>query len=141
MTSISVPQRLLRQSSVLPLRLIDRPRAPHIATGVGLAAIITILLSAGRVGTGSHNVPLFRWWGLLAAPDTVAQPNSSATLVTFVASGVLAVCWLVVHRATLTGALGLGGIIRIAAMWSVLLLVGPPLFSGDIYSYVAQSVL
>jgi hypothetical protein len=53
----------------------------------------------------------------------------------------LAVCWLVVHRATLTGTLGLRGIIRIAAIWSVGLLAGPPLFSGDLYSYVAQSVL
>jgi hypothetical protein len=141
MTSISVPQRLLRRSSALPLRLIDRPRAPYVATVVGLGAIVTILLSGGRVGTVSHTVPLFRWWGLLVSPDTVATPNGSATLVTFAAASVLAACWLVVHRATLTGALGLRGIIPIAAIWSVLLIAGPPLFSGDVYSYVAQSVL
>ncbi len=137
MTSISVPERLLRRGS----DLIDRPQAPHVATGIGIAAIITILLSGGRVGTESQTVPLFRWWGLLARADTIARPNGSATLVTFAAASVLAVCWLVIHRATLTGAIGLRAIIRIAAIWSILLLAGPPLFSGDIYSYVAQSVL
>jgi hypothetical protein len=141
MTSIFMPQRLLRRSSALSLRLIDRPRAVPVAATIGFAAIVTILLSGGRVGTITHTTPLFRWWGLVASSDTVAHLNGSATIITFFAASVLAGCWLVVHRATLTGALGLRGIVGIATLWSVGLLAGPPLFSGDLYSYVAQSVL
>ncbi|MDH2415453.1 polyprenol phosphomannose-dependent alpha 1,6 mannosyltransferase MptB [Nocardioides sp. CER19] len=54
---------------------------------------------------------------------------------------LLTAAWLMLGAAVRTGTVGVAGVNRATLLWTVPLLVAPPLFSGDAWSYAADGVL
>ncbi|HEX3814420.1 MAG TPA: polyprenol phosphomannose-dependent alpha 1,6 mannosyltransferase MptB [Mycobacteriales bacterium] len=106
----------------------------------GFAAIVLIIVCGGHAGPVAGTWPLSRWFGLLNVPSAGWSDRSGARLL-LIAVTVLALAWLVIHRAARARRLSLSAVAGVAAGWSVPLLVAPPLFSGDLYSYTAQGLL
>jgi hypothetical protein len=125
-------RRLVRQS--------DSPRAPGIAAIVGLACVALIVVCGGRAGPVTGTWPLSRWFGLLTVPSTSWTGRAGPRLL-LAAMVLLALAWLVIHRAAVLGRLRASAVVKIAAGWTIPLLVAPPLFSADSYSYTAQGLL
>jgi alpha-1,6-mannosyltransferase len=127
-----------------------RPRpAPLDATEVGRLRVVrrfgtvgALLMAIGALGAGANpvNNPLFgvRVLGLPARNYTV----SLAAICAGVAMVVLA--WLWLGRLARPGRermLSRSQLDRTVAMWAVPLALAPPLFSKDVYSYLAQSAM
>ncbi len=77
--------------------------------------------------------PAVRWWYVPSVPSGHAL---SLTLV-YVGMAALAAAWLGLGRALP----GRAALLGIAAAWVLPLLLAPPLFSRDIYSYLAQGTI
>jgi len=117
------------------------PRDPsRIARRLGLTG--ALLMAGGALGAGALPVPnpLFglRVLGLPGRNTTVSLA------VTYAGLGLLVLAWLWVGkmlraRGAVAPAPNLVQIGRTAIMWTVPLAVAPPLFSRDVYSYLAQS--
>jgi len=76
------------------------------------------------------------WW------FTVPSGGAPLTSVFFYVSvGLVVVAWLGVGRLALAGGLTPAGAWIILAVWGLPLLLGPALFSRDLYSYVGQGLL
>ncbi len=77
--------------------------------------------------------PAVRWWYVPSVPSGQAL---SLTLV-YVGMAALAGAWLGLARALP----GRGALLAVAAAWVLPLLLAPPLFSRDVYSYLAQGTI
>ena len=99
--------------------------------GLGLAGSLA-MSAAGPDVIGGKSIT---WWYALHVP-----PGHSADVALFYA-GMAALClaWLGLGR-RLSGAPSItpSRLVFVGALWSVPLLAGPPLFSHDVYSYLAQ---
>jgi hypothetical protein len=113
-----------------------RPAVP-----LGLSTLVGLLGYAGMVVTGTRLAPLPNpptgvWWFSLPAGHT------GLLRVAFYVSTVLAVAgWAAVGTVAWKGRLGTKAAVGVLTAWSVPLLLGPPLFSKDIYSYVGQGLI
>jgi alpha-1,6-mannosyltransferase len=117
------------------------PRDPsHIARRFGLTGVL--LMAVGGLGAGALPVPnpLFglRLLGLPARNVTIA------IAVTYTGICMLVLAWLWIgkmlrYHGAVPPAPTRGQLARTAVMWAVPLAVAPPLFSRDVYSYLAQS--
>lgn len=102
----------------------------------------SILIALGGLGVGAQPVlqdPVrgVRLFGLFER--TLA---ASATMV-FVGLAVLVLAWLLLGRLLLADPSGFGGaavLRRIAVLWSAPLVLAPPMFSQDVYSYLAHGM-
>jgi alpha-1,6-mannosyltransferase len=112
----------------------------RIARRLGLTG--TLLMAVGGLGAGALPVPnpLFglRLLGLPSRNTTIAIAVTYAGIV------MLVLAWLWVGKmlrakGAVPPAPDRGQIARTAVMWAVPLAVAPPLFSRDVYSYLAQS--
>jgi alpha-1,6-mannosyltransferase len=112
----------------------------RIARRVGLTG--TLLMAVGALGAGALPVPnpLFglRLLGLPARNTTIA------IAVTYTGICLLVLAWLWVGkmlraRGAVPPAPTPAQLARTAVMWAVPLALAPPLFSRDVYSYLAQS--
>jgi alpha-1,6-mannosyltransferase len=118
-----------------------QPRDPsRIARRLGLAG--TLLMAVGGLGAGALPVPnpLFglRLLGLPARNTTIA------IAVTYTGICMLVLAWLWVGkmlraRGAVPPAPTPAQLARTAVLWAVPLALAPPLFSRDVYSYLAQS--
>jgi hypothetical protein len=121
----------------------DRDRRPGRSGTVPLAgwAAAGTLGSLGMVLTGSRigavaNPAHPLWW------FSVPNGGSPFTSVTFYLSmAVLVAAWLGTGLQAMAGRLTVQWAWLLLALWGLPLFFGPPLFSRDIYSYIAQGVI
>ncbi|WP_051797749.1 polyprenol phosphomannose-dependent alpha 1,6 mannosyltransferase MptB [Catenuloplanes japonicus] len=92
------------------------PRAPRLATGpvAAVGAVATATLAAVTAGS--------------------RLPETAAIAAGLIAMGVVIGAWLFIGRLTASAR----QLYAVAAAWGAPLLLAPPLFSGDVWSYVAQ---
>src|ERR1700759_156233 len=123
------------------------PRSAWFCAVVGLAASVLVAYAAPRA-VADHVVG---WWYMPGAP---AGRGHSLVLV-YIGMAVLCGAWLGLGRALPSRRAPLGGAGRargrcrparrarlaIAAAWMAPLALAPPLFSRDIYSYLAQGLI
>ena len=116
---------------------VEAGTLPRTPVAAGLAG--TVLMAVGGFGAGSLPRPSpGSWLGVDALASSTA--GRTACLVVVAIGGVLlAAAWwhlrLFVEHATV------GAAARVTALWSAPLLIGPPMFSRDIYAYGAQGVV
>jgi len=112
-----------------------RPRTGLLLYLAGFAASALLVAVATRAGTRAGVVEP-------AGPFGLWRPASTGRdwygLATAAAIGALAVVFVRLYRRAADGELGVRAVARIAALWCVPTLLGPPLLSLDAYSYVAQ---
>lgn len=123
--------------SVLAVRTPDPSRR---ARRLGLVAVL--LMAAGGLGAGALPVPnpLFglRLIGLPSRNVTLAIAVTYAGIVLMVLSWLWVAKMLRTHGAT-APAPTIAQLARTTATWAIPLAIAPPLFSRDVYSYLAQS--
>lgn len=99
----------------------------------------SLLMAVGALGAGALPVP-----NPLFGLRLLGLPGRNATLavaVTYVGMGLLVLAWWSVAR-SLRPAAGIppsrAALLRTALTWAIPLITAPPLFSRDVYSYLAQ---
>lgn len=125
-----------------PAAPLDRGEVDQLTLVRRFGTVGALLMAIGALGAGANPVhnPLFglRLLGLPARNYTV----SLAAICAGVAMVVLA--WLWLGRLARPGRVRLlsrSQLDRTVAMWAVPLALAPPLFSKDVYSYLAQSAM
>lgn len=103
--------------------LVARAAGALGLAGSGLAVLASPALSGGRV----------RWW--------LAPGMPAAALLFYLGVALLVLAWLWLGRQVRAGQLSARTIGWAACWWSAPFLLGPPLFSHDVYSYLAQGTL
>ncbi|MGH9102059.1 MAG: polyprenol phosphomannose-dependent alpha 1,6 mannosyltransferase MptB [Acidimicrobiales bacterium] len=106
--------------------------AMGVVASAGLALLGTRLGNLPGDGSG-------RWW--FGLPGTGLSTNPLIWVAFYASMGLMVLAWLGVGRQARAGHLPTPAIVGILAVWAVPLLLGPPLFSQDIYSYAAQGTL
>ena len=104
----------------------------------------SLLMAVGALGSGALPVP-----NPLFGLRVLGLPARNATLaiaVTYAGIGLMVLAWLWVGQdAALPGCGGArpdqAQLARTAVMWALPLAVAPPMFSRDVYSYLAQSAI
>jgi hypothetical protein len=100
---------------------------------VGLCGALGMVITGSRVGS----VPgQGQWWFTI--------PHGGAPFISlafYVSTAVFIVAWLGLGRVALAGGLSVKWAWVVLVAWGLPFLVGPPLFSRDLYSYVAQGVI
>jgi alpha-1,6-mannosyltransferase len=98
-----------------------------------------VLVAAGGLVTSV--VPASSWIGAIGL--RASMPGRMAGLAVVVAGlGLMVRAWLAIGRSLLADPIGWRHRVnRIAALWSAPLLLGPPLFSRDAWSYAAQGAM
>ena len=102
-------------------------------TALGLVGAVGMVVTGSRIGSvpGQGN-----WW------FTIPQGGAPYVSVAFYCSVALLIgAWLGLGRVALRGRLRVGTAWIVLAVWGLPLLIGPPLFSRDIYSYIGQGLL
>ena len=126
---------------IRPAELTGPPRDPsRIARRLGLTG--TLLMAVGALGSGALPVP-----NPLFGLRLIGLPSRNVTLaiaVTYAGIALLVLSWIWVgkmlrSRGAVAPAPTRPQLARTAILWAIPLAVAPPLFSRDIYSYLAQS--
>jgi hypothetical protein len=111
------------------MTVTERRRSTWLWASLGLAGSLLTAYAAPRAVPD----PAVHWWYV---PSTPSGHSASLTLV-YVGMAVLAGAWLGLGRVLP----GRGVLLGIAAAWALPLLLAPPLFSRDVYSYLAQGTI
>lgn len=112
-------------------------RALRSARLVGLTGLLLMVALAGKLAAPIGQVPPTRWFGLLGAFDNrLARGAAGVGLIT----GLVLLAWafLLLLRLAVAGQVTVRQVTRTVLLWAAPLLVGPPLMSLDVHSYVAQ---
>jgi alpha-1,6-mannosyltransferase len=109
------------------------------AGALGAVGATLVVLTGGRLALGPVVTPPTAWFGLLD-PVAANQP-SLLPAVLILGAALLAGAWWWVCRCCQRGELSVRGVAALIACWSAAPLVGPPILSLDVYSYVAQGVM
>jgi hypothetical protein len=111
----------------------DSGLTPWIIAGsiasVGLVLTGTSVGSDPRAGNG------FSWL------DLPRSGSPALTVLFYLSLLLMVVAWLGVGREARRGTLTTGRACIVLAAWGIPLLLGPPLFSRDLYSYIGQGLL
>jgi len=102
---------------------------------LGWVGAMGMVLSGTRIGA----VPdphLALWWFSLPAGGSPIE-----SVVFYVSVIMVVVAWLGLGRLARAGQLTIARAWMVLAVWGVPLLLGPPLFSRDLFSYVGQGLL
>jgi alpha-1,6-mannosyltransferase len=104
---------------------------------VGTVGSIGMVLTGTRIGSvpvpgAGHPA----WWFSIPAGG-----KSFVSVAFYVSLAVVVVAWAGIGRQAFAGRLTTGWAWRILFLWSLPLFLGPPLFSRDIYSYIAQGFI
>ena len=113
------------------------PRVPPFQLGL----LGSILLCAGAPGAGATmtNDPLFT--GTVLGALRHGPGKALSTTLLYVGVGLLILAWIRLGREVQAGTADTRGVTRAILWWTVPLLLAPPLFSTDLYSYLAQGVV
>ncbi|HZG89924.1 MAG TPA: polyprenol phosphomannose-dependent alpha 1,6 mannosyltransferase MptB [Pseudonocardia sp.] len=126
-----------------PVVVEDPPRDPsRVARRLGLTG--SLLLAVGALGAGALPVP-----NPLFGQRVLGLPARNATLAIAICyTGLILVvlAWLWVGkmlraRGAVAPAPNPAQLARTAVLWAIPLAVAPPMFSRDVYSYLAQSAI
>ncbi len=117
-------------------RLGDPPRGPLL---LGLSA--SLLMVVGGFGAGGilvrdplmSNSPLGFW--------RYGHGRELATVMIYAGVVLMAWAWVRLGRAVLARRVGGRAVLTIAAAWTAPMLLSPPLFTRDVFSYLAQGGL
>src|SRR5437588_294157 len=134
MTLISEPE--LRQSQPRATRIASTPfeliRAAPGWVLLGFTGSAIVAVAGGRLGGGT-----VRWW-----LDPRIPPGGATNRVVFYAGmAAVAVAWLGLGRVLSKQPTSPAQVAVVAALWCLPLVLCPPLFSGDVYSYLAQGTI
>jgi len=106
-----------------------------------LAAIVTVV-AEGRLGPRTPDTANpTSWLTILASRVPGASARAGWAALEAVAALALCACWLLLVARARAGAVSARRTGLVACAWSLPYLVGPPLFSRDVYAYVAQGRL
>jgi len=109
------------------------------AAALGAVGATLVVVTGGRLALGPMVRPPTAWFGLL---DPVASNQPSALpAVLLVGAALLVGAWWWACRRCQRGELSLRGVTVLICCWAAAPLVGPPILSLDVYSYVAQGVM
>ncbi|MCL2782033.1 MAG: polyprenol phosphomannose-dependent alpha 1,6 mannosyltransferase MptB [Actinomycetia bacterium] len=124
------------------------PLAPRRTPGftplavVGTLAACVVMVAGGQIGPLTNTVALSDWFGLLRKQGVIPARDPLPGALLDAALLVLLVCWLLALRRGHDGrGLSAREVWALAGCWSAPLLIGPPLLSTDVFSYVAQGML
>ena len=117
-----------------------RPVKPQVRlltswTAAGVLGAVGMVLTGTRIGSVPDPGHMLWWFSV---------PSGGAPLTSiffYVSVALLVVAWLGIGREALAGRLTIGWSWTILVAWGLPFLVGPPLFSRDLYSYVAQGLI
>ena len=121
-------ERERSRSSVPSGRRVSAPAAGWVL--LGLASSVVLMVTSGRLTAGFH------WWFRPAI-----HPITVERAIFYVGMASLVVAWLGLARAARAEGRKPRWVAAVGFVWCVPLLVGPPLFSHDIYSYLAQGTI
>lgn len=113
----------------------DPTRALPPALGwvlLGLAGSVLLTLAGSRLGGGTVT-----WWFDLR----ILATKEAQRALFYVGVAALLIGWLGLGRTARAGSASPAMIATVAALWSLPLALGVPLFSRDIYSYLAQGTI
>jgi hypothetical protein len=115
-------------------RAARRPALALLGVG-GAVGSIGVVLAGASVGSipRPHS---YQWW-----PHVVGLDHVRGYVVLYLALAVLTGAWIGVGVVARAGHLSVRGAWGLLALWATPLVVGAPLFSRDVYSYVAGGVL
>ena len=97
---------------------------------LGLTGSLLVALSAPRLFSGGDALT---WW--------FSPKVGSQHLVFYAGMVLLAGAWLLLGAFAREGILGPRALWLVGALWALPLFAGPPLFSHDVYSYLAQGTI
>jgi hypothetical protein len=114
----------------------ETPVPPVVAwTGLGLVAAVGMVLTGTRIGSVPDPGHMLWWFSVPAG----GAPLTS--LFFYVSTALFIGAWLGLGRHALAGRLSVRWAWVVLAAWGLPFLVGPPLFSRDLYSYIAQGLI
>lgn len=124
---------------VLPPLTSPADRGPELRRIrlVGLGALLLMVLTGGRLAAPIGQVAPTGWLGLLGA---FSAPAARGAAGVGLISGLVGAAWafLGLLRLAAGGQVGVRAVAGTALVWSVPVLLGPPLMSLDVHSYAAQ---
>jgi alpha-1,6-mannosyltransferase len=122
------------------------PAGPVRASGplryrLWLSALAGLVGYCGMVVTGTQlgplpNPPTGTWWF-----NVPAGHLGLLRVLFYVATAIAIGGWVGVGTVAWRGQLGIRAAVTILVVWSVPLLMGPPIFSKDVYSYIGQGLI
>jgi len=107
-----------------------------------LGTVGSLLLLIGSLGAGA--VPIYNPVVTLPVIGLLPRINSAAMACAFLGMGMLIVAWLLLGRFATAGRpamISRGQLYRTLLMWGIPLVFATPLFSKDVYSYLAQGAI
>lgn len=107
----------------------------------GLLATVVIVLAGGQIGPVVNSRALTNWWGLLNVESVDPQLRPLPGLLLMVGVLLLIGTWLLALQQIRRRAFGTRVVARLAALWASPLVLGPPLLSSDVFSFVAHGVM
>jgi hypothetical protein len=115
-------------------------RHPVVAlAAVGFVVSCVVVVAGGRVGTNPAAIPITNWLGLL--PENGTTGDAVAGGVMFGAIGVLLLLWLVAVAVLTQQSCSERQVWTLVAAWAAPFAIGPPLLSGDVYTYIGRGLL
>jgi hypothetical protein len=115
-----------------------RPTLPGIVLGTAGAVLLAVfgtVVGALALPNDHLRGTSRAWW------FEVHCSHATALAWFYLGLGLLAAGWLLLAPAARAGALGLRACWAALVAWGAPLVLGPPLFSRDLYSYVAQGLI
>jgi alpha-1,6-mannosyltransferase len=128
--------------AVPPVAVAPAPDPARIPRQLGLTG--TLLMGIGALGAGALPVPnpLFG----LRVISLPARNATAAIAITYAGMGMLVLAWLWIGRmlrarGAVAPAPDRTQLARTGLLWALPLALAPPMFSKDVYSYLAQSAI
>lgn len=110
-------------------------------SALGAAAGAVAVLAAGRVGPPGWSTTFTTWAGTWSQHGVLPMLEPGPGRLLALALLTLAAAFAGLLRVTSTRPVGAVAVARVGAWWALPLVVGPPMLSNDVYSYVAQGSL
>ncbi|OAP24889.1 hypothetical protein A4R44_04404 [Amycolatopsis sp. M39] len=139
---VSTPA-LGRRNASLPAHTRKRASAARSpgrgASAVGLAGSVLVSLGAFGAGATPRHDPVLS--GTVLSAVRFGHGRLLATAVVYLGIFLLISAWVRLGHSARAGQVNARKIVRTTWMWCVPLLCAPPLFSTDLYTYLAQGVV